>query len=70
MSNDEIVQELERMDKESLGLKEELIRITWWMRGGINLDQAWNLSLKERQMIGNLIKENMETSKKTGTPIF
>ena len=70
MSNEKIVQELERMDKESFSIKEELIRITWWMRGGINIDQAWNLSTKERQIIGNLIKENMETSKKTGTPIF
>lgn len=70
MNNEEIVQELEKMDKESNGLKEEIIRITWWMRGGINYDQAWNLNLKERRIIGNLIKENMETSKKTGTPIF
>ena len=70
MSNDDIVQELEKMDKESNGLKDEIIRITWWMRGGINYDQAWNLSLKERRMISELIKDNMETSKKTGTPIF
>lgn len=70
MSNNDIVQELEKMDKESNGLKDEIIRITWWMRGGINYDQAWNLSLKERRMISELIKDNMETSKKTGTPIF
>lgn len=70
MSNEEIVQELEKMDKESFGIKEEIIRITWWMRGGINLDQSWNLSLNERKIIGNMIKENIETSKKTGTPIF
>lgn len=70
MTNEEIVQELEKMDKESMGLKEELIRITWWMRGGINYDQSYNLSLKERRIIGEMIKENLETSKKTGTPIF
>ena len=70
MSNEEIVQELEKMDKESSGLKDEIIRLTWWMRGGINYEQAWILSMKERRIISNLIKENMETSKKTGTPIF
>lgn len=70
MDNERIVQELERMDKESTGLKDEIIRITWWMRGGVNYDQAWNLSLKERKIIGDMIKENMEASKKAGTPIF
>jgi hypothetical protein len=40
------------------------------MRGGIHLDQSWNLSLKERRIIGDMIKENLEASKKTGTPIF
>jgi hypothetical protein len=70
MNNDEIVQELEKMDKESIGIKEEVIRITWWMRGGINLEQSWNLSLTDRKIIGEMIKENLEASKKTGTPIF
>ncbi len=70
MTNEEIVQELEKMDKESLGIKEEIIRITWWMRGGVTLDQSWNLSLNERKIIGAMIKENIETSKKTGTPIY
>ena len=70
MSNEEIIRELEKLDKESRSIKNELIRITWWMRGGITYEQAFNLGNKERQMVNELIKDNIETSKKTGVPIF
>lgn len=58
------------MENQILAIKDELIHICWWMRGSITYDQALNLTNKEKEIIGKLIKENMETSKKTGTPIF
>jgi hypothetical protein len=70
MSNDDIVQELKKLDKQCDSVKDEAIRITWWMRGGISYNDALLLSSKEKEIIANLIKENVETSKKTGTPIF
>jgi hypothetical protein len=44
--------------------------MSWYMRGGLNYDQALNLSPSERKLIGNLIKENLETTKKSGMPFF
>ena len=40
------------------------------MRGGITLSEAYNLSPDERQIVAQLVKENMETTKKTGQPFF
>jgi hypothetical protein len=40
------------------------------MRGGITYDQALQLSVSERNLIGELIKENLETTKKSGLPFF
>lgn len=40
------------------------------MRGGVTLDDAFNLSYEERRIISDIIKENLETSKKTGMPFF
>jgi len=40
------------------------------MRGGLTYEEALNLSSFEREIIGILIKENMETTKKTGLPYF
>lgn len=70
MNNEDIVRELEKMDKESNSLKDDLIKIAWWMRGSISYDQAYNLTKKDRELVNALIKENLEASKKSGTPIF
>lgn len=40
------------------------------MRGGLTYEEAMNLSMTEREVIGNLIKENLETTKKTGMAFF
>jgi hypothetical protein len=51
-------------------IKDSVINICWWMRGGISHYEAWNLSEKERSMIQKLIKSNLETMKKTKMPMF
>lgn len=40
------------------------------MRGGITLDQAMQLSYQDRESIAELIKNNLETTKKSGLPFF
>jgi len=40
------------------------------MRGGITYDDAMALSHSERQLIGKIIRSNMETTKESGLPFF
>ena len=40
------------------------------MRGGIPLEQAWQLSPEDREIIGEITESNMEKSKKAGFPII
>jgi hypothetical protein len=40
------------------------------MRGGVSYDAALNLSSSERAMVNTIIKENLETTKKSGLPFF
>lgn len=70
MSDEDINHLIAQYEKESRAIREETIRITWWMRGGINYEQAMALSLEEREVINNFIKENMEATKKSGLPFF
>ena len=44
--------------------------MSWYMRGGLTYDQALQLSVAERKIIGDLIKENLETTKKSKLPFF
>lgn len=40
------------------------------MRGGLTYNEAMNLGQSERKIIAELIKENLETTKKSGMPFF
>ena len=58
------------MESEVDSIRQEALKMAWYMRGGITYDQALQLSSNERKFIGNLIKDNLETTKKSGLPFF
>jgi hypothetical protein len=58
------------MEKETNDIRQEALKVAWYMRGGVSYDQALQLSISERTFISTLIKENLETTKKTGLPFF
>jgi hypothetical protein len=58
------------MDSEINEIRIEALRMAWYMRGGLSYEQALQLSISERKLIGQIIKDNMETTKKSGMPFF
>ena len=42
----------------------------WYMRGGLTYDEAMGLSKTDREIIGEIIKDNLETTKKSKMPFF
>jgi len=58
------------MENEAKSIKEEALRLSWHMRGGLSYNEALCLSISERETIGKIIKENLETTKKSGLPYF
>jgi len=58
------------MEKEIDNLRKESLKMSWYMRGGVSYEQALQMSMKERQMIGEIIKDNLETTKKSKLPFF
>lgn len=51
-------------------MRNDCLKICWYMRGGLTYTEAMNLSPKERDIIGKIVKENLETTKKSGLPFF
>lgn len=70
MDHTEIGEEIKRLESESDSIRESVINLCWWMRGGISHSESWELTEKERGMINRLIKSNIETMKKTKMPMF
>ena len=58
------------MENEARDIRADIFKMIWHMRGGINLDQAMLMTYSERQIVNDIIKENLETTKKTGLPFF
>lgn len=61
---------IEGYEKETKAMKEEVLRICWYMRGGISYNDAMLLSQQERELIDKIVNDNMETTKKSGLPFF
>ena len=70
MSELEVKKEIAKMEADMKQFRFDLVRICWYMRGGVTLSEAYMSPFEEREMIGNLVKENLETAKKTGQPFF
>jgi|TARA_R110001592_G_scaffold153472_5_gene381947 hypothetical protein len=51
-------------------MKMELARLCWYMRGGISLEEVYQCGPEDREIFSKLIKENLETAKKTGQPFW
>jgi hypothetical protein len=61
---------VEGLDKDVKSLKTELLKLCWYMRGSVTLEDAFALCMEDRELIANIIKENLETTKKSGLPFF
>lgn len=70
LNNDDIVKLLDGYDKESKAFREEALRLCWYMRGGITYDDAMMLTQEERDIIGKIVKDNIEITKKSGLPFY
>ena len=70
LSDEEIVAMLNDYDKETKAIKKDALKLSWYMRGGLTYDDIMILSTTEREWIGDIIKDNLETTKKTGMPFF
>lgn len=70
LSNEEVVEMLDDMDKDSKAINKNLIEMCWYMRGGITYNEMIMLSPTDRKHIMELIKSNMELTNKSGLPFF
>lgn len=70
MSAKDIEEYLVRLEKEIKDFKTELVRLSWYMRGGVTVDQLLHqYSSDDRDSMYIVIKENIDISKETNMPL-
>jgi len=63
------LQEVKKLDKEAREIKKEVLKMCWYMRG-LSYSEGMTLGYEEREIVAEIIKENIETTKKTQLPFF
>lgn len=61
---------VKQYELDTKAIKEELLRICWYMRGGLSYTESLMLDVEEREIISNIIKDNLETTKESGLNFF
>lgn len=61
---------VDQMEKETRTIRQEVLKLCWYMRGGLTYDEGMQLSQVDRDIINELVKDNLETTKKSGLPFF
>ena len=71
MSNSDIESYIQSLETSIKGIKDEIFRISWYMRGGVSSQDLFHIySYEDRGLMSELIKENLETVKTTRLPLL
>ena len=61
---------VDSMEKETQNIRLDVLKLCWYMRGGVTYEEAMQMSQIERGLINDIVKDNYETTKKSGLPHF
>jgi hypothetical protein len=67
---DKILGEVDNMVNEQKQIKFNLFKLAWFMRGGASISEMFESTHEDREIISDLIKENLKTAKDTGQPFW
>jgi hypothetical protein len=61
---------LDTMETDSNEIKTSALKLSWYMRGGVSYEDILNMSTHERTQLNEIVKSNLETTKKTNLPFY
>ena len=67
---EEISTMVDRMDQEVKDIRQQSLKMSWYMRGGATYEDVLQMSFQERDLVTALIKDNLETTKTSKLPFF
>jgi hypothetical protein len=64
MPNSEIESFLQSFESATKQIKDEIFRVSWYMRGGVSSQDLFHIySYEDRQIMNAIIKDNIEATK-------
>jgi hypothetical protein len=69
-TTEEIAEMLDDFDKDSKALRKSILKLCWYMRGGLTLEEAMTIGFQDRELISEIISENLKVTEETKMPFF
>lgn len=70
MTNEAIIEMLREFEEYSKALKKHLFKLCWHMRGGVSLDEIFQLGPSDRSIIEDIVQDNIKITNETRIPFF
>jgi len=70
MTTPEIVEYVESLERDTKEFKKLLFKLGWYMRGSLSMVEVFHLDQENRNIIMDIIEENLETTKESGLNFF
>lgn len=71
MSNEEIAAYVDSLDNEVKDFKENLYKLSWYMRGGVTSEQLMlQLTSEDRNILNKIVNDNIENTKNAKMPLI
>ena len=61
---------LDDYEKDTKALKRSILKMCWYMRGSLSYDEGMTLTYADREIINDIVKENLDATKESGLPFF
>lgn len=62
---------VKKYEQDVKNIKHQIYKISWYMRGGVSAnDLFYNSDLDDLEILSDIVKENIETSKQTKMPLI
>ena len=70
-TEEQMNQKIARLEKQCAGIKEEIFKISWYMRGGVSSDDLfWKYTIEDRKIMSSIINTNLENTKTARMPLL
>ena len=70
LDRDQIESLILEFEKDTKAIKQELLKLCWYMRGGLSYNDSFLLTIEDKELITKLIEENLKITKDSGLPFF
>jgi len=61
---------VKQYETDTKAIKEELLRMCWFMRGSLSYSESLLMDHEDREIIAKIIESNLETTKESGLNFF